>query len=599
MNTILNNSEQQNRITPRTPLTDSVMFRRDSDGFPAFMPNGKPWPKISIITPSYNQGRFVEDMIQSVIEQKYPNLEHIFIDGASTDETLQVVAAYRSHFVTVISEPDKGQSDALNKGFGIATGSILTWINCDDLLAPGALFAIALAFHASEADMIAGGCRLFNQDGTEQPYHLTSCSNGQLSLSELLDIDNCWLACQFFCQPEVMFTRELWNRAGGYINESLYYCMDYELWVRFAVNGAKLHVISSPIAHYRMHSEQKTVTVEAYRPELIKTVRQLQEKYLPLMKLERITLKQTLKMVFFNDNSFETDERDEHSTLAQACARAGHDVTLLCHKSKKSEDFLPDILKKVKAVSPDIVVVGSISERTDTQNYFREFAKQFLTVVIRYKQRYIENLSSVCNNKMIDNDSDHVAVVDTGCDLYMLYRNFYLSLKQLGLNKQLGISPAIKFPLYGMINSDTAFLNEDTSSCKQDELVQRRNAFKKWLAMLINGMTRNDPSLSLKKELVESIMDKQIIVFGAGNSYLNGIKRILDKCSLKPQFIVDNDPKKTGSHLEGIPIYLPDKLMTLKKGDFYIFVTSMYYTEIKQQLEDISLCEVKHFIRLS
>lgn len=593
MSTIVNNSEQQNRITPRTPLTDSIMFGQVSDRFPAFMPNGELWPKISIITPSFNQGRFVEDMIQSVIEQKYPNLEHIFIDGASTDETLQVVAAYRSHFATVISEPDKGQSDALNKGFGIATGSILTWINCDDLLAPGALFAVALAFYVSGADMIAGGCRLFQQDGTENPYHLTSCANGQLPLVELLDFENCWLPGQFFCQPEVMFSRELWNRAGGYINESLYYCMDYELWVRFAVNGAKIHVISNPIAHYRMHSEQKTATVEAYRPELEKTVRKLQKKYLPVMQLERITLKKTLKMVFFSNNSF---EREEHSTLAKACAMAGHDVTLLCHT--KSVDLLPDIVNKIKTMSPDIVIVGDITERSDTQNCFDEIAKQFSTVTISYKHNYIKNLGSACNNGIINNVSEHVAFVYNGNDLYMLYRSFYLSLKQLGLTKQLSISPSIKFPIYGMINSDTAFLNENISSCTQAELVQRRNAFKEWLAMLITGMTRNDSSLLQKKELIESILDKQIIVFGAGNSYLNGIKRILDKCSLKPQYILDNDPKKTGSHLDGIPIYLPDKLISLRKDDFYIFVTSMYYTEIKQQLEKLSLCEIKHFIRL-
>ena len=178
--------------------------------YPPFttLPNGSPLPKISIVTPTYNQGQFIEETILSVIHQNYPNLEYILIDGASNDNTMAIVEKYRQHFSYVVSEPDKGQSNAINKGFKQATGKILTWLNSDDRLAPGALYAMALAFHSSGADAVAGICQIF-QDGREIEQHLTSCANGVIPLEDILDLENCWLQGKFFYQPEVMFTREI------------------------------------------------------------------------------------------------------------------------------------------------------------------------------------------------------------------------------------------------------------------------------------------------------------------------------------------------------------------------------------------------------
>ena len=244
--------------------------------YPATLPDGSPWPKISIVTPTYNQGKFIEETINSVVNQDYPNLEYIVVDGASTDETQDILERYRWAFDTLISEPDEGQSDAINKGMGIATGEILTWLNSDDMLAPGTLYAMAMAFWKSKADMVVGTVQLL-KDGEVVDEHLTSCPNGPLRLSELLDLDGKWLEGRFFFQPELMFTRNLWERAGGYVDTKLYYSMDHELWLRFAIAGAEMHVIGRPTVLYRMHEEQKTH--EDYRPELRSVNRRYLEKY--------------------------------------------------------------------------------------------------------------------------------------------------------------------------------------------------------------------------------------------------------------------------------------------------------------------------------
>ncbi|MBV5328910.1 MAG: glycosyltransferase, partial [Chlorobium sp.] len=178
--------------------------------FPESLPSGKPWPKISIVTPSFNQGKYIEDTILSILLQGYPNVEHIIMDGGSTDETLEIVKSYEQSLAKIISEPDKGQSEAINKGMRLATGDILTWLNSDDMLAPGALAAIAMAFDVNDADLVAGVCHLF-KDNRHFASHLTSCPNGPLKARELLDMEHYWQAGMYFYQPEVMFSRRIWE----------------------------------------------------------------------------------------------------------------------------------------------------------------------------------------------------------------------------------------------------------------------------------------------------------------------------------------------------------------------------------------------------
>src|SRR5512134_129792 len=123
-------------------------------------------PKISIVTPSFNQGKYLERTIRSVIEQDYPNLEYIIIDGGSTDESVEIIRKYEKHLAYWVSEPDRGQSHAINKGFDRATGEIFGWLNSDDWYVPGALKAVAEAFAANpEAGAVVGAGEMVDEEG--------------------------------------------------------------------------------------------------------------------------------------------------------------------------------------------------------------------------------------------------------------------------------------------------------------------------------------------------------------------------------------------------------------------------------------------------
>ena len=177
---------------------------------------------ISVVTVTLNQAQYLEETIISVLHQGYPNLQYIVIDGASEDGTAAILERYRERLSSVISEPDSGQSDALNKGFAQAKGEILAWLNSDDRYLPDTLFNVAIAFDRNEADMIAGGCALV-KDRADTVWKVHHCNFPVLEIvplpeKRLLDLDNCWLKGDFFYQPEVFWTRELWQRSGGRVD---------------------------------------------------------------------------------------------------------------------------------------------------------------------------------------------------------------------------------------------------------------------------------------------------------------------------------------------------------------------------------------------
>lgn len=230
------------------------------------------WPKISVVMVSFNQAAFLEEGLRSVLQQGYPNLEFIVIDGNSTDGSVEILDRYRDRLASLVIEPDRGQSDGLNKGFARATGDILTWVNSDDLLEPGALFRVAQAFATPGVDMVAGGCRQIgiSRDKVILNHHnrLPFGIQIALPLGLLLEMDRFWLTGSFFYQPEVFFSHEIWKRSGGKLRTDLHYVLDYDLWVRMAAAGA--HVIHIPeyLACSRTHDQQKTTVGMPYLPEV-------------------------------------------------------------------------------------------------------------------------------------------------------------------------------------------------------------------------------------------------------------------------------------------------------------------------------------------
>lgn len=211
------------------------------------------YPKISIVTPSYNQGQFLEETILSIINQDYPNLEYIIVDGASTDNTPDILERYAHHprITRMISEKDKGQIDALIKGFSLCTGDILDWINSDDLLEPGALSIVAQHFRANpEIDVLVGHQFVIDENGK------------QYGISRRVKVTReDWLKRHpGIQQPCTFFTASAYKAVGG-LNPDLEYSMDYDIFLKFAVGGFKFAYIEPVLARTRYHDSAKSITL--------------------------------------------------------------------------------------------------------------------------------------------------------------------------------------------------------------------------------------------------------------------------------------------------------------------------------------------------
>lgn len=225
-------------------------------------PPAVPLPRITVVTPSFEQGHFLQETIESVLEQEYPNLEYIIIDGGSRDDSVSIIQKYQKDVAFWVSEPDKGQTDAINKGLARATGEIVTWLNSDDLHFPDTLATISRAFqHEPEADVIYGDYSLITRRGTEFlrryeiPFHFNLMLYG----------------VNFIGQPSAFFRRSLLERFG-YLDPSYHYAMDHEFWLRVASRGASFRHIKHFLSKYRYHSDSKTVdAAEKFFSEMDRT----------------------------------------------------------------------------------------------------------------------------------------------------------------------------------------------------------------------------------------------------------------------------------------------------------------------------------------
>ena len=218
------------------------------------------YPKISIVTPSFNQGQYIEQTILSVINQKYPNLEYIIIDGGSSDNTVDIIKKYEPYITYWVSEKDNGQSDALNKGLGKCTGEIFNWINSDDYLEENALFEIANAFNDKNTDIACGYSRIFTDKDNKTV---------QAHRSELFPTVEQTMVEQRINQPAMFYRKEIIDSLGG-INTNLHYTMDLELWWRYLASFGlpRIKLSDKVLAHFRIHDHSKTgVHEQRFRDE--------------------------------------------------------------------------------------------------------------------------------------------------------------------------------------------------------------------------------------------------------------------------------------------------------------------------------------------
>jgi len=216
--------------------------------------NMKNLPNISIITPTLNQGSFIEQTICSIIDQHYPHLEYLIMDGGSTDRTQEIVSKYKKN-LTFISEKDTGQSNAINKGMKRVRGDIVGFINSDDYLEPGALDAVTSYFSANPSVMwVTGKCFVIDEAGKEVRKGVTAYKNFFLQYLRYLPV---LCVVQFISQPAKFWRRELIEQIGPF-DESLHYDMDYDYWLRIW-QKYPLGYIDRYLARYRVHTASKAV----------------------------------------------------------------------------------------------------------------------------------------------------------------------------------------------------------------------------------------------------------------------------------------------------------------------------------------------------
>ena len=228
------------------------------------LPNGVTWPKITIVTPSYNYGQFIEETIRSVLLQGYPNLEYIVIDGGSTDCTVDILRKYERYIDFWRSEPDKGQANAINKGFARANGDILAWLNSDDVYEMDVLAQVGEYFQQQpDTDVISGRCLFWHGNDRD---HLVAPSPLR-TLDDFLKIKTNWLSGRLIVQPEAFFRRRALEMAKG-VREEPTYSFDVCLWMDMAKMGCVFGSVNKHWANFRIHDRQKTSNGVASRQEL-------------------------------------------------------------------------------------------------------------------------------------------------------------------------------------------------------------------------------------------------------------------------------------------------------------------------------------------
>jgi glycosyltransferase involved in cell wall biosynthesis len=203
--------------------------------------------KVSIVTPSFNQGAFIEETLRSVAQQQGARIEHLVFDGGSTDDTVAILEAFRPP-VRWVSAPDGGQADAVNQGLRASDGDIIGWLNSDDVYYPGAVARVIAYFNAHpDVDVVYGMADHIDRAGRAfEPYP-----------TQPWDFERLKSVC-FICQPAVFFRRRILDEHGA-LDATLRYCMDYEYWLRLGKAGVRFGYLEDKLAGSRLYAENKTL----------------------------------------------------------------------------------------------------------------------------------------------------------------------------------------------------------------------------------------------------------------------------------------------------------------------------------------------------
>jgi glycosyltransferase involved in cell wall biosynthesis len=228
-------------------------WTEESRQMPERMSETQSAPRVTIVTPSFNQGRFIEEAIRSILLQGYPDLEYFVLDGGSTDSTVEIIRKYSRWIDFWVSEPDRGQSAAINRGLRMGSGVYAAWINSDDMLCRNALADHFLSRGIKEDVVYIGDCV-----HVDELSNILITNRGRVhSFEELVRIRSVWRSGGGIDQPAVLFPLELALRVGG-LKEGNHNTMDYELWGEFFLAGARVQYTGRPFGVFRRHNSQKT-----------------------------------------------------------------------------------------------------------------------------------------------------------------------------------------------------------------------------------------------------------------------------------------------------------------------------------------------------
>ena len=224
-------------------------WTESSSQLPATMPGGSPWPRISIVTPSYNQAQYLEEAIRSVLLQGYPNLEYIVMDGSSTDGSVEILRKYEPWLTYLHIGPDEGQAAAIKDGFERATGEILAWLNSDDRYRPGALHRVA-HFFLTHPKVVFGNGDVNFVDNSGQWIKRMFARKPNRFLTSNLGVHG-------WPQQGCFWRRWVYERVGG-IDPSLHFCMDLDLFIRLIGTGPGRRIPGPPLGDFRIHDQAKS-----------------------------------------------------------------------------------------------------------------------------------------------------------------------------------------------------------------------------------------------------------------------------------------------------------------------------------------------------
>lgn len=244
---ILNTSLTLKDLPPPPPGKTGWPWTEQSQPLPKQMPDGCEWPLISVVTPSYNQGQFIEETIRSVLLQGYPNLEYIIIDGGSTDNTIEIIKKYEQYLAYWVSEPDRGQSHALNKGFHKATGQLIGWQNADDFYYPNAFTYLSETYQKFSIYDVFYGAKDYVDINSN---FLHSLNPREPNFENMLP----WI-CMF---SEATFYRDKVFKQGYFLNENLQYYIDFDFYWKLLLAGFTFKNVPKLKAGYRQHDASKS-----------------------------------------------------------------------------------------------------------------------------------------------------------------------------------------------------------------------------------------------------------------------------------------------------------------------------------------------------